>query len=147
MEEEEYIPQPKLTKAEVLDKYSQMGFDPQYGEFYWKMYSSLYDTNIEEALAENCESDDALSADNTGMPWYIMYKEIGHPEWWCEKAWDFGVYESGKVDSLEDVANLLKDVYYEHMSKDWDQAKEELKRQCDFIGQKFGKSELSMRFF
>lgn len=145
--EEEFAHQGKMTGQEVLDEYARTGFDPRYAEHFWEKYCSLYDTAAKEEWPDGDESDYALSTTKEGMPWYILYKEIGHPEDWCKQAWEFGAYEHGRVDTLEDVVECLQRAFFEHWRKDPNGATEELKRQCAFIGPRYGKSEVFMRFF
>ena len=144
---EENTPQPKLTKNEVLDIFAQKGFDPEYADFYWSQYSEFYDSTAQDVPDDDRLSDDALSAADDGLSWYALYKEIGHPESWCIKACDFGINECGKVDSLEDIADCLIGIYSDQYEVDKEIAAEELRRHCNFIAAKFGKSELYMRFF
>lgn len=144
---EEYTPQPKLTKNEAFEIFARKGFDPRFAEFYWSQYSKFYDSTAQDDPFGDKLSDFALSAADDGLLWYALYKEIGHPESWCKKACDFGIYERGKVDSLEDIADCLIELYCDQCRVDKDIANEELKRHGNYIAAKFGKSKLYMRFF
>ncbi len=145
--EERYTPQPKLGKEVVLAEYAKTGLNMQYAEFFWQQYSATYDRVSEEMPEDEDNSDYALDTTKRGIPWYILYKNIGHPEKWCQMAWDFGAYEDGKTDSLKDMADclwmIIRDRFIEH-DTDFEQ---ELRRHCDFIGERFGKSRIYMRFF
>lgn len=152
--EEEFTPQPKLSRDEVLAEYAKTGLDQRYSQFFWEKYSAKYDSLSEELPYEEDNSDYALSVAKDGIPWYILYHEIGHPEDWCEKAWNYGAYTPGAIDFV-DVADCLWEVfsesYKEAVESREDGAVErvnaELRKNCDYIGKRFDKSPVYMRFF
>ena len=144
---EVFTPQPKLSKEAVLAEYSKTGFGPEYAEAFWQQYSDTSDRASEGMPEDEDNSDYALNTTKQGIPWYILYKNIGHPEIWCQMAWNFGAFEDANTDSLKDIADCLWEIarvrFIEH-DPDFEQ---ELKRHCDYIGKQFGKSDLYMRFF
>lgn len=142
--EETFTPQPKLSKEEVLAEYAKTGLDMQYADAFWQQYSTTYDRGAEE---EEDNSDYALDTTKQGFPWYILYKNIGHPEKWCQMAWNFGAYENGKTDSLKDIADCLWEIIRDRFIERDPDFEQELRRHCDFIGRQFGKSDIYMRFF
>lgn len=145
--EEEFNPQPKLSKETVLAEYAKTGLDIKYADAFWQQYSATYDKVSEESPEADDNSDYALYSTKKGIPWYILYKNIGHPEKWCQMAWNFGVYENGNTDSLKDIADCLWDIASNRFCEHDPDFKQELKRHCDFIGKQFGKSDIYMRFF
>jgi len=144
---EKITPQPKLSKEEVLAEYAKTGLDMQYADAFWQQYSSTYDRVSEEMPEDEDNSDYALDTTKRGIPWYILYKNIGHPEKWCQMAWNFGAYEDGKTNALKDIADCLWEIIRDRfIDKDPD-FEQELRRHCNFIGKQFGKSDIYMRFF
>lgn len=144
---EKFTPQPKLSKEEVLAEYAKTGLDMQYADAFWQQYSSTYDRVSEEMPEDEDNSDYALDTTKRGIPWYILYKNIGHPEKWCQMAWNFGAYEDGKTNALKDIADCLWEIIRDRfIDKDPD-FEQELRRHCNFIGKQFGKSDIYMRFF
>ena len=145
--EETFTPQPKLSKEEVLAEYANTGLDMQYADAFWQQYSSTFDRVSEEMPEDEDNSDYALDTTKRGIPWYILYKNIGHPEKWCQMAWNFGAYEDGKTNALKDIADCLWEIIRDRfIDKDPD-FEQELRRHCNFIGKQFGKSDIYMRFF
>lgn len=144
---EKFTPQPKLSKEEVLAEYAKTGLDMQHADAFWQQYSSTYDRVSEEMPEDEDNSDYALNTTKRGIPWYILYKNIGHPEKWCQMAWNFGAYEDGKTNALKDIADCLWEIIRDRfIDKDPD-FEQELRRHCNFIGKQFGKSDIYMRFF
>ena len=137
--------QPKLSKENVYAEYAKNGFSPLYAEIYWKHYSSIYD----ELDGSEDDSDWALESARYGLEWYILYKENGHPESWCEDAFSFGCGSWHVEFTLENIAECLFDIYSKHCinPETRSQAEEELHRHCDYIARAFGKSPVFMRFF
>lgn len=84
--EEEFTPQPKLSKEAVLAEYAKTGFGPEYAEAFIQKYINEYDTWTDYENA----SDRALRCVRNGFKWFILYREIGHHELWCEEAYSFG---------------------------------------------------------
>lgn len=152
---EDVIYQPKLSRESALVEYTKTGLKSDYNEVFWQKYSSLYDKYLKDKWEEGSISDDALCTTIDGMQWYVRYREIGHPEDWCLKAWDYGAYEAGKEYELSDYAYCLLYVYGDRWleaSRSNDntavlRVKKELKKHCDFIGLEFGKSSIYCRFF
>lgn len=144
---EKITPQPKLSKEEVLAEYANTGLDMQYADAFWQQYSSTYDRASEEMPEEEDNSDYAMDTTKQGFPWYILYKNIGHPEKWCQMAWNFGAYENGKTESLKDIADCLSEITRDQFIEHDPDFEQELRRHCDFIGKQFGKSDIYMRFF
>lgn len=144
---EKFTPQPKLSKEEVLAEYAKTGLDMQHADAFWQQYSSTYDRVSEEMPEDEDNSVYALDTTKRGIPWYILYKNIGHPEKWCQMAWNFGAYEDGKTNALKDIADCLWEIIRDRfIDKDPD-FEQELRRHCNFIGKQFGKSDIYMRFF
>jgi len=141
--EKELIPQPKLSKEEVIAEYVKTGLAPKYADVFWHLYSDEYD-GLE---GEPDDSAWALETAKYGIVWYILYKEIGHPEDWCQAAAGFGKENQYEELSLENIADCLSEVYRKFWQQDEASAVIELRRQCDHIGERFGKSPLYMRLF
>ena len=137
----------KLSKDAVLAEYAKTGFEPRFAEAFWQQYSATYDRISEEMPEEEDNSDYALRTAKRGIPWYILYKNIGHPEKWCQMAWNFGAYEDGKTDSLRDISDCLWEIVRDRFIEHDPDLEKELKRHCDFIGKSFGKSPIYMRFY
>lgn len=153
--EEEFNPQPKLSKEAVLEEYAKAGFDPRFADFFWEKYSSTYDDISRDSPYDDDNSDYALSTVKDGMPWYIAYHAIGHPEEWCLKAYHYGAYAPNRKFEFADYAECLREVYRDFISKAVKErdkeaeeaANAELRRNCDFIGKMFGKGDVYMRAF
>ncbi len=137
--------QPKLSREDVLAEYAKTGLSPLYAEIYWKHYSSIYD----ELDGSDDDSDWALESARYGLEWYIRYKEIGHPDSWCEEAFHYGSGSWYVEFTLENMAECLYETYLKHRinPESRSQAEEELHRHCDYIARTFGKSPVFMRLF
>lgn len=150
-------PQTKLSMDEVLKAYAETGIDPssEYGYVFWERYNLVYFTPWGASIPTKDKSDYALVVAIRGMPWFILYARAGHPEQWCFLAWRYGAYRQRSGFGFEDFSECLWEVYRECHEKALKSETRnavkkvniELRRHCDYLKQRFGKSDVYMRLF
>ena len=135
--------QSKPSKEALLAKYKGEGLPMEYANVFWDNYCIIYD----ELAGEENRLDEAFRQNKVGMNWYILYKQIGHPELWCRVAWDVGRLEPNLELTIETDAECLKRAYELHWKESPEEAKHELDRHCAFVAKTFNKSPIFMRFY
>ena len=137
------LKQSKLTEKEAHAEYAKTGLNPSCAVVFWQKYSMIYD----ELDGSEDDSDWALESAQCGIEWFILYKAIGHPDDWCEAAFEFGRDTFHQEFTLENMADCLYEVYQKFWPLNKALAVKELHRHCNYIAQRFKKSPIYMRFF
>lgn len=145
--EKEFIPQPMLSKEDVLAEYAKNGLDPHFAEVFYRKYVNEYDTWEDYENA----SDKALRCVKNGFKWFVLFQEIGHSDLWCEKAYCFGCEWIEIEISLDNEIICMREIT-ESLSYDspevFQATKEtEFEKHFHHIRKAYGKDDVFMHYY
>ena len=145
--EEEFTPQPKLSREEVLAEYVKTGLDMKFADRFQEKYLEEYDAWSDYDNA----SDSAMKCLKNGFKWYVQYHQNGHDETWCEGAYRFGCdwieYDFSLENEIACMEWICEELSYESLDFFNETKETEFAKHFSFVEKEFSRGKTFMRFY